>query len=119
MVQGCGTLMQVLDVLSCLPPNPESWLGGEHIESYCHLAGGVPERTAAASTAFGCASWTCMKTKWSSSQRHPTRSFSGLRGAADRWVQPAFPLTLTCFGYTNPTYHPAVSICSAATDNSY
>ncbi|XP_073914198.1 F-box only protein 17 isoform X1 [Castor canadensis] len=72
-------------VADCLPPlNPERWLGGRGMEAHCHPAGGAPERTAAASTGFVCASWTCTKTKWSSSRRHPTLSFSGPRGAADR-----------------------------------
>ncbi|XP_074170459.1 F-box only protein 17 isoform X5 [Rhinolophus sinicus] len=54
------------------------------IKAHGHMAGGAPERTAAASTGSGSAFWTCMKMKWSSSQPHPTRSFSGLREAADR-----------------------------------
>jgi hypothetical protein len=90
---GCPDPTKHVFALSLPPLNPERWLGGRGMEAHCHPAGGAPERTAAASTGFVCASWTCTKTKWSSSRRHPTLSFSGPRGAADRWVWTASPPT--------------------------
>ena len=70
-------------------PRPRDRVGGGDIKAHHDLAGGVPARTVAASTGSGSASWTCTNTKWSSSRPPPTRSFSGLREAADRWVQTA------------------------------
>ena len=81
-------------------------MGSGDVKAHHHLAGGVPGRTAAASTGFGSASWTCMKMKWSSSRPHPTRSFSGLKEAADRWVQTAVHTTLDLSRGTS-TSHPA------------
>lgn len=110
----CVALIKVQGAPSSASLHPRNWMGGGGIEAHCHLAGGVPGRTAAASTGFGSAYWTCMKMKWSSSRPHPTRSFSGLREAAGRWVQTAFQTTPDLLAQTS---HPAqipLSACITA-----